>query len=33
MKNNVEHIFIKGEAIDLENHQSKLYQKYKERKN
>ena len=33
MKNNVEHIFIKGEAIDLVNHQSKLYQKYKERKN
>ena len=29
--NNVENIFIKGESIELENYQSKLYQKYTER--
>ena len=29
--NNVENIFIKGEAISLENHQSILYKKYKEK--
>ena len=29
--NNVENIFIKGESIELENHQSKLNQKYTER--
>ena len=29
--NNVENIFIRGESIELENHQSKLYQKYTER--
>lgn len=29
IKNNVQYIFIKGEEINLENHQSKLYKKYK----
>ena len=31
INNNVENIFIKGEAVSLENHQTKLYEKYKER--
>jgi imidazolonepropionase-like amidohydrolase len=30
IKNNVQYIFIKGEEINLENHQSKLYKKYKD---
>lgn len=29
--NNVEYIFIKGKSIDTENHQSRLYKKYKDR--
>ena len=31
IQNNVENIFIKGEVINLENHQSILYKKYKEK--
>ena len=27
--NNVEHAFIKGKKVDLENHQKRLYKKYK----
>ncbi|MBT7895929.1 MAG: amidohydrolase family protein [Flavobacteriales bacterium] len=29
--NNVEYIFIKGKSVDTENHQTKLYNKYKDR--
>jgi imidazolonepropionase-like amidohydrolase len=29
--NNVQYIFIRGEEISIENHQSKLYEKYKNR--